>query len=173
MLALVAAPASAQTPFPSVAYVVGLNPSTHLAQIGHAVGGSDALDAGPDTWIVLVHRHIASSLPTRPGASISGYFVKSMRLYHPHVPSMNWNTVRGSTAPLLVVTRDQGAEVLNRADGSIAGLNLAREGRLDLFIDDPSLRIASQLPGLLLEVTTLDGVFTIPVDPFNFYDRQY
>ena len=154
----------AQTRFPSFAYVVGRNPAIDLAGQGKTV----ARDGVPDIWIAFVHRNLAASLPHG-----SGYFVKSMKLYHPTLPGYRWDTVPGSNNPILVVTLDQGREVLNHQDGSIDGLKLPLEGRLDLFVSDPTLRMADRLAGLMLDIVTTDGTVTIPVDPSSFYEHHY
>jgi hypothetical protein len=157
-------PADAQTPFPSLAYVVGRNPAMDLAGSGKSVGG----DGIADTWIAFVHRNLRESLPHG-----SGYFVKWMKLYHPTLPGYRWDTIPGSSAPLLVVTLDQGRQILNHQDGSIDGLTLATEGRLDLYFSDPTFRVASSLPGLILEIGTTDGTIRIAVDPSNFHEHLY
>ncbi len=162
--------APAQTPFPSFAYVVGRNPSIDLAGPGKTVGP----DGLPDIWIAFVHRNLAASLPrASPAGGGSFYHVKWMKLYQPTLPGYRWDTIPGSRNPLLVVTLDQGHEVLNHRDGSIAGLNLAREGRLDLFVSDPTFRMADRLEGLMLEVETTDGTIRVPVAPSSFYEHQY
>jgi hypothetical protein len=96
-----------------------------------------------------------------------------MKLYHPTLPGYRWDTVPGSNNPILVVTLDQGREVLNHQDGSIDGLKLPLEGRLDLFVSDPTMRMADRLAGLMLDIVTTDGTVTIPVDPSSFYEHQY
>lgn len=164
LLSLAPESATAQVPFPSFAYVVGRNPAIDLAGRGKSVGP----DGQPDIWIAVIHRNLAASL-----AHGSGYHVKSMRLYHPTLPFYRWDTIPGSNNPLLVVTLDQGREVLNHRDGSIDGLNLAREGRLDLFVSDPTFRMADRLEGLILEIETTDGTVRIPVSPSSFYEHQY
>jgi hypothetical protein len=156
--------ATGQIPFPSFAYVVGRNPAIDLAGRGKAVGP----DGEPDILIALFHRNLAASLTQG-----NGYHVKSMKLYHPTLPGYCWDTIPGSNNPLLVVTLDQGREVLNHRDGSIDGLNLAREGRLDLFVSDPTFRMADRLEGLILEIETTDGTVRIPVAPSSFYEHQY
>lgn len=156
--------ATGQIPFPSFAYVVGRNPAVDLAGRGKSVGP----DGEPDIWIALFHRNLAASLTQG-----SGYHVKSMKLYHPTLPGYRWDTIPGSNNPLLVVTLDQGREVLNHRDGSIDGLNLAQEGRLDLFVSDPTFRMADRLEGLILEIETTDGTVRIPVAPSSFYEHQY
>ena len=159
-----ARPAVCQTPFPSYAYIVGRNFARDMAGGGKTLGG----DGLADIWIAFVHRNIAASLPHG-----SGYFVKWMKLYHPTLPGYRWDTIPGSGAPLLVVTLDQGRQVLNRQDGSIDGLNLATEGRLDLYVSDPTFRLAVNLKGLILEVGTTDGTMSIAVEPSNFYEHLY
>ena len=161
----IAGSAHAQTPFPSFAYVVGRSPSVDLAGRGKTVGR----DGLADIWIAFVHRNLSASLP--PGSS--GYHVKWMKLYHPTLPGYRWDTIPGSNNPLLVVTLDQGREVLNHKDGSVDGLNLAREGRLDLFVSDPTFRMADRLDGLMLEIETTDGTIRLPVAPSSFYEHQY
>ena len=163
-LALSAVPVHAQVRFPSFAYVVGRNPAIDLAGPGKTVGP----DGLADIWIAFIHRNLGASL-TRG----DGYHVKWMRLYHPTLPGYRWDTIPGSNNPLLVVTLDQGREVLNHKDGSIDGLNLAREGRLDLFVSDPTFRMAGSLPGLMLEIETTDGTIRIPVAPSSFYEHEY
>lgn len=157
---------AAQTPFASYAYVVGRNPGIDF--IGLAKLRSK--DGVPDTWIALIHRNLAASLPHGAG---NGYRVKWMRLYHPRVPGYRWDTIPDSNAPLLVVTMDQGRQILNHADGSIDGLNLATEGRLDLFVSDPTFRVGPNLPGMILHIETMDGSIEVPVAPANFYEHQY
>ncbi len=154
----------AQTPFPSFAYVVGRNPGIDLAGRGKTVGP----DGLPDIWIAFIHRNLAASLPRG-----SGYHVKWMKLYQPNLPGYRWDTIPGSDNPLLVVTLDQGREILNHRDGSIDGLNLAREGRLDLFVSDPTLRMADRLDGLMLEIETTDGTVRVPVASSSFFEHQY
>jgi hypothetical protein len=156
-------PASAQTPFPSFAYVVGIDRGVDLAGQGKMVGK----DGLPDIWIAFIHRSLAASLPHGG----SGYYIKSMKLYHPTLANYRWDTVPGSTAPILVVTREHGSEILNHRDGSIDGLKLSREGRLDLFVSDPSFRLAGGLSGLMLEIVTTDGTIRIPVEPSSFYEH--
>lgn len=158
----------AQIPFPSFAYVVGRNPAIDLANGGKSVGG----DGVPDIWIAFFHRNLAFSLP-HGGQSISGYHVKSMSLYQPKLAGYRWDTVPGSHNPILVVTLDQGREILNHQDGSIDGLSLPLEGRLDLFVSDPTFRMAGGLAGLQLDIVTTDGTITIPVAPTSFYEHQY
>lgn len=166
-LALVAAAsAPAQPPFPSFAYVVGRSAATDLAGRGKTVGR----DGLPDIWIAFVHRNLSASLPKGSG---TGYHVKWMKLYHPYMPGYRWDTIPGSSNPLLVVTEDQGRVILNQKDGSIAGLNLARQGRLDLYVSDPTFRMADGLKGMMLEVETTDGTIRIPVDASSFYEHQY
>jgi len=166
LLALVTAdPGYAQTPFPSFAYVVGRSPSVDLAGRGKTVGP----DGLPDIWIAFIHRNLSTSLPHGG----NGYHVKWMKLYQPTLPGYRWDTIPGSNNPLLVVTLDQGREVLNRKDGSVDGLNLAQEGRLDLFVSDPTFRMADRLEGLMLEVETTDGTIRVPVAPSSFYEHQY
>jgi hypothetical protein len=166
LLALVMADsAPAQIPFPSFAYVVGRTPAVDLAGNGKTVGP----DGLPDIWIAFVHRNLSSSLPNGG----NGYHVKWMKLYQPYMPGYRWDTIPGSNNPLLVVTEDQGREILNRKDGSIDGLNLAREGRLDLYVSDPTFRMADGLKGLMLEVETTDGAIRVPVDASSFYEHQY
>ena len=155
---------SAQTPFPSYAYVIGKNPAVDLAGPGKTVGG----DGIADTWVAFVHRNLRESL-----AHGSGYYVKWMKLYHPTLPGYRWDTIPGSSAPLLVVTQDQGRTILNHGDGSIDGLMLTTEGRLDLYFSDPSFRVAANLPGLILEIGTTDGTIRIAVDPTNFHEHLY
>jgi len=167
VLALVpAGSGSAQPPFPSFAYIVGRAPATDLAGRGKTVGP----DGLPDIWIAFVHRNLSASLPKGGG---NGYHVKWMKLYQPYMPGYRWDTIPGSSNPLLVVTEDQGREILNRKDGSIDGLNLAREGRLDLYVSDPTFRMADGLKGLTLEVETTDGTIRVPVDASSFYEHQY
>jgi len=161
---IVADSAPAQTPFPSFAYVVGRSASVDLAGPGRTVGR----DGQADIWIAFVHRNLSASLPHG-----SGYHVKSMKLYHPTLPGYRWDTIPGSANPLLVVTLDQGREVLNHKDGSVDGLNLAQEGRLDLFVSDPTFRMADRLEGLMLEVETTDGTVRVPVSASSFYEHQY
>jgi hypothetical protein len=159
----------AQTPFPSFAYVVGRSPSVDLAGPGKTVGR----DGLADIWIAFVHRNLAASLPSSSRSGGSGYHVKWMKLYHPTLPGYRWDTIPNSNNPLLVVTLDQGREVLNHKDGSVDGLNLAQEGRLDLFVSDPTFRMADGLKGLVLEVETTDGTVRVPVDASSFYEHQY
>jgi hypothetical protein len=161
---VMAGSASAQAPLPSFAYVVGRASTVDLAGHGKLVGP----DGLPDICIVFVHRNLSASLPKG-----NGYHVKWMKLYQPYMPGYRWDTIPGSNNPLLVVTEDQGREVLNRKDGSIDGLNLAREGRLDLYVSDPTFRMADQLAGLMLEVETTDGTVRIPVAASSFYEHQY
>jgi len=157
--------APAQTPFPSFAYVVGRSPSVDLAGRGKTAGR----DGLADIWIAFVHRNLSASLPTGG----NGYHVKWMKLYHPTLPGYRWDTIPGSSNPLLVVTLDQGREVLNHKDGSIEGLNLAQEGRLDLFVSDPTFRMADRLEGLMLELGTTDGTIRVPVASSSFYEHLY
>jgi len=158
--------APAQIPFPSFAYVVGRAPATDLAGAGKTIGP----DGRPDIWIAFVHRNLSASLPNGGG---NGYHVKCMRLYQPYMPGYRWDTIPRSNNPLLVVTEDQGREILNRKDGSVDGLNLAREGRLDLYVSDPTFRMADGLKGLMLEVETTHGTIRAPVDASSFYEHQY
>ena len=188
LLALAPVPAAAQTPFPTTAYIVGRANGIDLASNSETMGP----DGRADGWLRVLIRapgyHIAQQhgkLPDRANAGytlgplsggrsetggISGYYVKSMRLYHRTIPGLAWDTVPGNQVPLLVVADADG--VINRPDGSIAGYIISTERKLDLYVADPG-QIGWRIVGFVLEIDTLDGKLSVEVQPYNIYEANY
>jgi hypothetical protein len=184
----IAAPALAQTPLPTMAYIVGRAEGLDLASDSEIAGP----DGRPDGWLRVLVRAIgyniaqASGRLPEPGAAgntlgpvsggrsltggISGYHVKSMALRHKTIPGLRWDTIPGNNVPLLVVV--DGANVVNAPTGSIAGLNLSIERTIDLYVADPG-HIGWRVVGFALEIDTLDGKLTIDVQPYNIFEANY
>lgn len=192
-LLCLAGPAAAQTPFPTVAYIVGRANMLDLASDSEIPGP----DGRPDGWVRVLVRALGyniaeanGKLPkqrdpgNRPGlqtlgpvsggrsetGGISGYHIRSMTLRHKTIPGLRWDTVPGNGVPLLVVM-DAGVRV-NAADGSIAGYNLSTDRLLDLYMADPG-QIGWRIAGFVLDIDTLDGKLTIDVQPQNIYESTY
>jgi len=160
-LAALPAAAWAQAPAGSYCYVFGRSIDDDLA------GASDMplRDGVPDTEVRLYLNNLYFYLG-RTGS----HFIRSMRLRHTTLPGLRWDTVPGNGVPALVV-RSEG-RMVNRADGSIDGLNLPDRAFLQLFVADPG-PLAARTPGFVLDVTTLEGTLTIPVKPFDLNDNQF
>lgn len=199
LLALVAAfappaPARAQTPFPTIAYIVGRANGLDLASDSEI----QVRDGRPDGWLRVLVRaigyHIAlQSGKIQPGGAglanegagvkfegiiggqgfspgVSGYFAKSMTLRHKTIPGLAWDTIPGNNVPLLVVA--DGGTPINAPTGSIAGLNLSQDRQLDLYVADLG-HIGWRVAGFVLEIDTLDGKLTLEVQPYNIYEANY
>ena len=186
-------PAAAQTPYPTIAYIVGRANGLDLANNSEIQGP----DGRPDGWVRVLVRaigfHIAvANGKVAPGGGvanqgvgaffegiaggqgfapgISGYFAKSMTLRHRTIPGLAWDTIPGNNIPLLVVS--DGGAIVNSPTGSIAGLNLSRDRQLDLYVADPG-HIGWRVAGFVLEIDTLDGKLTVDVQPYNIYEANY
>ncbi len=164
LASLAAAPAAAQRPDPSFAYVVGFSRSSALVALDRLPRDSGS---PPTVWVRLAIQNQHLSVPRG-----SGWQVRWMRLSHPYIRSSIWDTIEHSRHPLLLVTRDVGSTVLNRAGGSVAGLVLGRPELLDLFVVDDG-RLGDRAPGYVLEIDTMDGRIRIAVQPINPADRQF
>jgi len=188
------APAGAQTPFPTIAYIVGRANGIDLA----ANSEIQVRDGRPDGWLRVLVRavgyHVAlQNGKVEPGGAglanegagvkfdgivggqgfspgISGYFCKSMTLRHKTIYGLAWDTIPGNGIPLLVVA--DGGSPINSPTGSIAGLNLAQDRQLDLYVADLG-HIAWRISGFVLEIDTMDGKLTVEVQPYNVYEANY
>jgi hypothetical protein len=186
--------ALAQTPYPTIAYIVGRANGIDFA----ADSEIQMRDGRPDGWVRILLRAVGYHLGIQSGRiqpgggglanegagikfdgiiggqgfapGISGFFCKSMTLRHKTIPGLAWDTIPGNGIPLLVVA-DGGAPI-NAPDGSIAGLNLSRDRQLDLYVADPG-HIGWRVAGFVLEIDTLDGKLTIDVQPYNVYEANY
>ncbi|MCC7047356.1 MAG: hypothetical protein IT562_11660 [Alphaproteobacteria bacterium] len=183
-----AVPAVAQTPLPTMAYIVGRAEGIDLAGNSEIAGP----DGRADGWVRILVRAIGydlaqaqGKLPEPGGAGntlgpvsggrsltggISGFYVKSMTLRHKTIPGLRWDTISGNNVPLLVVI--DGSTVANSPTGSIAGLNLSRERTIDLYMADPG-QIGWRVAGFVLDIDTLDGKLTIDVQPYNIFEANY
>lgn len=162
--ATVGLPVAAQQREPSFVYIVGYSRSEALVSLDRLPRESGNV---PTVWMRLTVRNPHVSVPRG-----SGWHVRWMRLSHPYARSSVWDTIEHSRHPLLLVTRDSGGTVLNRAGGSIAGLVLSREEILDLFVVDDG-RLGARTQGYVLEIDTLDGRMRLPVQPINPSDKQF
>ncbi len=190
----VAWPAAAQTPYPTIAYIVGRANGIDLA----ADSEIQMRDGRADGWVRILLRavgyHIAlQSGKIQPGGAAlanegtgvkfdgiiggqgfapgtSGFFCKSMTLRHKTIPGLAWDTIPGNGIPLLVVA--DGGSPINSPTGSIAGLNLSQDRQLDLYVADLG-HIAWRITGFVLEIDTLDGKLTVDVQPYNVYEANY
>ncbi|MGQ0675168.1 MAG: hypothetical protein ACT4N4_03650 [Rhodospirillales bacterium] len=188
-----AAPAQAQTPFPTIAYIVGRANGVDLA----ANSEIQMRDGRPDGWLRVLVRaigfHIAvANGRVAPGGGVvnegvgaffegiaggqgfspgvSGYYAKSMTLRHKTIYGLAWDTIPGNGVPLLVVA--DGGTIVNAPTGSIAGLSLAQDRQLDLYVADPG-HIGWREAGFVLEIDTLDGKLALEVQPYNIYEANY
>jgi hypothetical protein len=163
MVASGAVPALAQYPEPSVLYIVGPAPAAPITGFAKLRVPAEL----PNVWLKLETRNLFLNVPRG-----TGWHVKRMRLTHPFLRRMVWDTDPYSSNPMLVISFDQGGTILNRADGSVAGLNLSRQLIYDLFVLDDGW-LSKRTPGYVLEIETLDGTMRIPVQTSNQYDKRY
>ena len=190
----IAGAAQAQTPFPTIAYIVG-----RANGIDYAADSEIQMrDGRPDGWVRVLVRAIGYHIALQngkilPGGAalanegtgvhfdgiiggqgfapgVSGFFAKSMTLRHKTIPSLAWDTIPGNGIPLLVVV--DGGTIVNSPTGSIAGLNLSQDRQLDLYMADPG-HIGWRVAGFVLEIDTLDGKLILDVQPYNIYEANY
>ncbi len=191
---LAAGAAEAQTPFPTIAYIVGRANGIDYASESEI----QVRDGRPDGWVRVLVRAIGYHIALQTGKiepgganlvqegvgvkfegiiggqgfapGVSGFFAKSMTLRHRTIPSLAWDTIPGNNVPLLVVV--DGGGIVNSPTGSIAGMNLAQDRQIDLYVADPG-HIGWRVAGFVLEIDTLDGKLAVEVQPYNVYEANY
>ena len=193
--------AAAQTPFPSFAYIVGRANGVDFASDSEIQGPDGRPDGwlrlllrSPGYYIAEATGKLPPLPPDSPTLStaapiggqvtfggvsggrsgfapgVSGYHLKSMTLRHKTVPGLRWDTIPGNNIPLLVLVDEGG--IVNSTTGSVAGLNLSIERKLDLYVADPG-HIGWRVAGFVLEIETLDGKLVLEVQPYNIYEANY
>lgn len=191
---LAAGAAEAQTPFPTIAYIVGRANGIDFA----ADSEIQMRDGRTDGWVRVLVRAIGYHIALQngkiePGGAnlaqegvgvkfegivggqgfapgVSGFYAKSMTLRHKTLPGLAWDTIPGNNVPLLVVV--DGGAIVNSPTGSIAGMNLSQDRQIDLYVADPG-HIGWRVSGFVLEIDTLDGKLTVEVQPYNVYEANY
>lgn len=149
-----------QDPPPPYVYLVGREIGRDLASKSRSFVG----DGVPDTWLRMNLRNLEFYIG-RGG----GYYITGMILRTVGPPHRRWDTLPGSSYPLLQVLDD--GRVVNRANGSIAGFNPPRHRVVDLFIGDDGLLATRHTPMELL-ILTLDGQQRMNVSLFDIWDNK-
>lgn len=118
-------------------------------------------DQQKDTWLRFYPRNLEYFL--KSGAvSKKSPAIKNLVLHTlGAMPHKQWDTLPGSSYPMLQVESSTG-QLLNRLDGTIAGLRAPSDGALELFIGDEG-EIALRHTPMELKIMTLDGDYRITV----------
>lgn len=120
-------------------------------------------DGSPDVWIRFYPRGLKATQGRGVG-SPRGNRLRSLILRtSKSTPSRQWDTLEGSTFPLLQVEGD--GRLANGPGGSVAGLSLDDYGVINLYFSDDNLAAGRRTP-LELEIVTEDGAIKIPVKPY-------
>jgi len=96
--------------------------------------------------------------------------VRKLKLYHPQLPMLVWDTDPHTRWPLIAVMYN--GEVVNHANGSIDLLSVPNHALLELFVWDPG-DLARRRTGFILDVTTPEGTLPVQVEPSDVNDRSF